>query len=65
MQYLIWCHERKKWWKKGEVGYTGYRSEAGRYPREEAESICNASSGRLSETQPPEETMIPDFWEGR
>lgn len=36
--------QHKNWWRPNKLGYTTYVSEAGRYPKEEAEAICKKSN---------------------
>jgi len=53
--YLIWCYERKKWWKQTKIGYTGSILEAGRFTKTEAKTILErANLIRLEETMVPE-----------
>lgn len=37
--YLIWSNQKGMWWRPERRGYTAFIEEAGRYPRDEAESI--------------------------
>lgn len=49
--YLVWSNEHKAWWRAGHAGYTYHLSQAGRYTRAEALSICShaipGTAGRL------------------
>jgi hypothetical protein len=38
--YLVWSHEHRGWWRPRCIGYTPRVSEAGRYTRDGALTIC-------------------------
>lgn len=43
--YLVWSNEHHRWWGHGHCGYVLKVSEAGRYSREAALSICRQALG--------------------
>jgi hypothetical protein len=45
MNYLIWSNEHRQWWGVGSCGYVTRVSEAGRYTREAALSVCREALG--------------------
>ena len=65
MNWLIWSHEHKAWWKPNSCGYAKDIREAGRYCHTEAMRIVRQANHCLrdiSDAQ-PEETMCPDYTE--
>ncbi len=38
--YLVWSKSHKAWWRPNSMGYCVHHSQAGRYPKAEAEDIC-------------------------
>ena len=57
-QWLIWCHERNKYWADNKAGYVESRMEAGRYSFAEALEIVQQAN--LLRPNKPEESMLPD-----
>jgi hypothetical protein len=43
--FFIWSYEHQAWWRPGSRGYTEDWKQAGRYPREHAQSIVDDSLG--------------------
>lgn len=48
---LIWCLERKMYWKDNNIGYTEELAEAGLYHRGKAESICKNANAHGEEEE--------------
>jgi len=42
--YLIWSFERGQWWAPNKFGYTSDVTQAGRYLKDDAESICRSAN---------------------
>ena len=58
-EWVIWSHEHNAWWRPGHAGYTRLFREAGRYPYDEARSICARANAQCGANNVPEETMLP------
>lgn len=58
-KWLIWSHDRCRWWGPNRHGYTPNRHDAGKYSYLEAIDIC-AQANKCSDF--PRETMV-EFWE--
>lgn len=58
LKWLVWSHEHKMWWAPNWRGYVKRRSEAGRYPFDEACEIVRKSNLRCEES--PQEAMVRD-----
>jgi len=56
MHWLIWSEEHRGWWKPARRGYTEKRSEAGKYPFEDAVEILR--SANIHEHDVPNEAMV-------
>ena len=56
--YLIWSNEQGAWWRSKGRGYTVYLSNAGRYSRDEALSICRSSRNGWRIGSPPSEIPV-------
>lgn len=57
--YLIWSVDWKQWWRADKSGYSPSISDAGRYTRDEAETICNRPAHRCGFTNVgPSEVML-------
>lgn len=72
--WIIWCHERRAWWRADRAGYTTSIKEAGRYSLAEATEICeqsnvleNRNSLAPNETMmlAPGEDRVAEFTRGR
>jgi hypothetical protein len=47
--YLVWSNEHKAWWAGGRAGYVPKVSQAGRYSRAVALTICSGAIVGTSE----------------
>lgn len=56
--WLVYSWEHDVWWMPAGWGYTGDRTEAGRYSEDEARGICERTAYGWREGNPPE-VMIP------
>lgn len=56
-KYLIWSNEHAAWWRPNRLGYTAIISQAGRYSREEAETICERAN-QHRQGKEPHEVMV-------
>lgn len=59
-KWLVWSNEHKAWWGNNGSGYTHSRKNAGRYTQEEAEEVCFHANNYLTDTNHPNETMVPE-----
>lgn len=57
-KWLIWSREHQGWWLPGHKGYIQNRDQAGRYPLQEAMTICEQANKYLKPTDPPQETFV-------
>jgi len=60
MNWLVWSNEHGMWWSPNRLGYTPRRELAGRFQIEEAIRILSEANLYSSDTQQPNETMVPD-----
>lgn len=54
--YVIWSFEHDAWWRRAKWGYTQELAEAGRYPKDEAESIVFKANRHVK--TPHEQAML-------
>jgi hypothetical protein len=56
--YIVWSNEHRSFWAPNRCGYTGRIEKAGRYTKEQAETICRGANYRantdLRSGTPPE-----------
>ena len=57
--YLVWNHERQKWWARSHHGYTDDKSQAGRYTIAQANHLCVRANQVAGDR--PEETMVEEY----
>ena len=56
--WLIWSNEHGAWWRPASCGYIRVIEEAGRYPRSEAQEICDGANRYLPKGTKPNEVMV-------